>query len=402
MTSALSWIINPKETLAKAGGAVGKAIDVVGGALDNPFPNANISESLQSWGGNPNMPFVRVANAAENTTNDNYSLVPEGAGVTNPYSQVPTGGGVPGVVNNPNPNPNPNPDSGGPSEYDVMRNNWTNQVNNTYDPLISYLDKLAGTLPGWKEEKLASINDLFSSQTEELESQKEDQFNKLAANKQEVKDDERVNMKSLGENFRNWLQTGQNQLGVWGAGDSSASGMYKFALAKQVAKRGTDIARQVAKSINDIKMKEADVQSAFNTAKRELDRWLTTNTQQVKDWFNEKKQAIDTQKATAIGEKANALAQAEMSLMQDAYNKLQSIQSKAEEYDSKMKDWAINTMTSLNEYKVQMGQMGQYTPQEIAYQNLQGANQIMANTGGENPYWNIYGTAKKKFAEDWG
>jgi hypothetical protein len=296
----------------------------------------------------------------------------------------------------------PSGEPSGPSEYDMMRNNWRNQVNNIYDPLISYLDKLAGTLPGWKEEKLGAINDLFSSQSGELESNKEDQFNKLAANKEEVKADERVNMKSLGENFRNWLQTGQNQLGVWGAGDSSASGMYKFALAKQVAKRGTDIARQVAKSINDIKMKEADVQSAFNTAKRELDRWLTTNTQQVKDWFNEKKQAIDTQKATAIGDKANALAQAEMSLMQDAYNRLQTIQSQAQEYDSKMKDWALNTMASLNEYKVQMGQMGQYTPQEIAYQNLQGANQIMANTAGENPYWNIYGTAKKKFAEDWG
>lgn len=286
-----------------------------------------------------------------------------------------------------------------------MRQQLRGQVESIYQPVFESLDRLAGLLPGWKEEKLGTIGNLYQTQLGELGGAQEAARQRLEGYRGEIRADQAQNLKALAESMRNWARAGQIQLGSWGAGSSSATPMYQYALAKEAGKRGTDIARQSSAMFNDLRMKEEDINLAYNQSKSQLDTWKTEQMGAITDWYNTQLSNIEQQKATASGEKARALASAENSLIQEAYNRLLNIQGQAQQWDAAMKEWAINRLAGIDDMKMALGQMANYSPQQIVWNELQGMGSMPqpASQGYEvwNPYARQAREEEERFAGTW-
>ncbi len=290
----------------------------------------------------------------------------------------------------------------GPGAEEIMRQQLRGQVESIYQPVFESLDRLAGLLPGWKEEKLGTIGNLYQTQLGELGGAQEAARQRLEGYRGEIRADQAQNLKALAESMRNWARAGQIQLGSWGAGSSSATPMYQYALAKEAGKRGTDIARQSSAMFNDLRMKEEDINLAYNQSKSQLDTWKTEQMGAINDWYNTQLSNIEQQKATASGEKARALASAENSLIQEAYNRLLNIQGQAQQWDAAMKEWAINRLAGIDDMKMSLGQMANYSPQQIVWNELQGMGSMPQQSyEAWNPYARKAREEEERFAGTW-
>lgn len=290
----------------------------------------------------------------------------------------------------------------GPSAEEIMRQQLRGQVESIYQPVFESLDRLAGLLPGWKEEKLGTIGNLYQTQLGELGGAQEAARQRLEGYRGEIRADQAQNLKALAESMRNWARAGQIQLGSWGAGSSSATPMYQYALAKEAGKRGTDIARQSSAMFNDLRMKEEDINLAYNQSKSQLDTWKTEQMGAITDWYNTQLSNIEQQKATASGEKARALASAENSLIQEAYNRLLNIQGQAQQWDAAMREWAINRLAGIDDMKMSLGQMANYSPQQIVWNELQGMGSMPQQSyEAWNPYARKAREEEERFAGTW-
>jgi len=290
----------------------------------------------------------------------------------------------------------------GPSAEEIMRQQLRGQVESIYQPVFESLDRLAGLLPGWKEEKLRTIGNLYQTQLGELGGAQEAARQRLEGYRGEIRADQAQNLKALAESMRNWARAGQIQLGSWGAGSSSATPMYQYALAKEAGKRGTDIARQSSAMLNDLRMKEEDINLAYNQSKSQLDTWKTEQMGAITDWYNTQLSNIERQKATASGERARALASAENSLIQEAYNRLLNIQDQAQQWDAAMREWAINRLAGIDDMKMALGQMANYSPQQIVWNELQGMGSMPQQSyEAWNPYARKAREEEERFAGTW-
>jgi len=290
----------------------------------------------------------------------------------------------------------------GPGAEEIMRQQLRGQVESIYQPVFESLDRLAGLLPGWKEEKLGTIGNLYQTQLGELGGAQEAARQRLEGYRGEIRADQAQNLKALAESMRNWARAGQIQLGSWGAGSSSATPMYQYALAKEAGKRGTDIARQSSAMFNDLRMKEEDINLAYNQSKSQLDTWKTEQMGAITDWYNTQLSNIEQQKATASGEKARALASAENSLIQEAYNRLLNIQGQAQQWDAAMREWAINRLAGIDDMKMSLGQMANYSPQQIVWNELQGMGSMPQQSYEDwNPYARKAREEEERFAGTW-
>lgn len=314
--------------------------------------------------------------------------------------QAPTGGGGGGDTGGSVPTGPTGPT--GPSAEEIMRQQLRGQVESIYQPVFESLDRLAGLLPGWKEEKLGTIGNLYQTQLGELGGAQEAARQRLEGYRGEIRADQAQNLKALAESMRNWARAGQIQLGSWGAGSSSATPMYQYALAKEAGKRGTDIARQSSAMFNDLRMKEEDINLAYNQSKSQLDTWKTEQMGAITDWYNTQLSNIEQQKATASGERARALASAENSLIQEAYNRLLNIQGQAQQWDAAMKEWAINRLAGIDDMKMALGQMANYSPQQIVWNELQGMGSMPQQSyEAWNPYARKAREEEERFAGTW-
>lgn len=305
--------------------------------------------------------------------------------------QAPTGGGGGGSAG-----------PTGPGAEEIMRQQLRGQVESIYQPVFESLDRLAGLLPGWKEEKLGTIGNLYQTQLGELGGAQEAARQRLEGYRGEIRADQAQNLKALAESMRNWARAGQIQLGSWGAGSSSATPMYQYALAKEAGKRGTDIARQSSAMFNDLRMKEEDINLAYNQSKSQLDTWKTEQMGAITDWYNTQLSNIEQQKATASGERARALASAENSLIQEAYNRLLNIQGQAQQWDAAMREWAINRLAGIDDMKMSLGQMANYSPQQIVWNELQGMGSMPQQSyEAWNPYARKAREEEERFAGTW-
>jgi hypothetical protein len=304
------------------------------------------------------------------------------------------------------PSGDPNPQPSGPSAEELARNAMRGSIENTYSQVFSQLDSMAGMLPDWQKQKQKSIDDLFASQKTEIDTAKEGELGKFGGYREQVATMQGQSIKDLAENMRKLLQAGNIYLGTRGAGDSSAAGMYNYALTKEGNKGRAAILNQANQMYNELNMKQADIENTFNQQIAQLNTWKADQVSQLGDWVNNMKWKIEQAKVGATQEKAQALNQMEMNLMNNALQRLQALDQQATQWGAAMKEWAVNRLASIDDYKMKLGQMGQWSPTQIVQQELQGINAPQQTQGGQDFWLNPYAQARKKeeeqFRSMWG
>jgi len=285
---------------------------------------------------------------------DQYSSTEGKYYVVNGQVQAPGGGG------------------GGPSPEQLALQRAKEGYQKQYEPIFNYLDQLAGNLPQWRQEREGTIDNLYQSQLGELETARGGSMSNLEAQRGNVQTQQARNVRELSSNLTNMLKAGNVYLGTMGASDSSASPMYAAAMGRAANQGRTDIMRQAQDRYSQIDQAAQQVQNTFQEQKAQLETWKANEVGKLVDWYQTKLQEVQSAKANASAEKQAALNATEQSIIQDSINYLRQLDAQAQQWNNAMQEWAINRMAQLDDAKIQLGQYGNFRPEDITRQELAG------------------------------
>lgn len=265
-----------------------------------------------------------------------------------------------------------------------------NAFSNAYNPLFAQLDAMAGLIPQQQQQREQGIQNMYGSQVGEIQGARDSAMAGLDVSKQQVAQRQAKSVRDLQENMRNLLQAGNIQLGVGGAGDSSAKDMLSFALSKAAGRSGADISNQAQAMYTDIDMQGNQIKATYDDNLAKLATWRDTNLSEVTKWAQEMLMNIESQKATAKGQQAAALAANETNIINNALSRLQQIDDQVSSWNKGIQEWALNRMAQIDDAKAKISGYGKYTPGQITAQELQGLGDFSTITNntllGYNPW----------------
>ena len=283
--------------------------------------------------------------------------------------------------------------SGGGGGFDANQaaiNAARNAFNNAYAPLFAQLDAMAGLIPQQQQQREQGIQNMYGSQVGEIQGARDSAMAGLDVSKQQVAQRQAKSVRDLQENMRNLLQAGNIQLGVGGAGDSSAKDMLSFALSKAAGRSGADISNQAQAMYTDIDMLGNQIKATYDDNLAKLATWRDNNLSEVTKWAQEMLMNIESQKATARGQQAAALAANETNIINNALSRLQQIDDQVSTWNKGIQEWALNRMAQIDDAKAKISGYGKYTPGQITAQELQGLGDFSTITNntllGYNPW----------------
>lgn len=280
--------------------------------------------------------------------------------------------------------------SGGFDANQAAINAARNSFSNAYNPLFSQLDSMAGLIPGYQQQREQGVQNMYGSQVGEIQGSRDSAMAGLDVSKQQVAQRQANSVRDLQENLRNMLQAGNIQLGVGGAGDSSAKDMLSFALSKAAARSGADISNQAQAMYTDIDMQGNQIKATYDDNLAKLATWRDNNLSEVTKWAQEMLMNIESQKATAKGQQAAALAANETNIINNALSRLQQIDDQVSSWNKGIQEWALNRMAQIDDAKAKISGYGKYTPGQITAQELQGLGDFSTITNntllGYNPW----------------
>lgn len=227
-------------------------------------------------------------------------------------------------------------------------------ISSQWDGVFNYLDNVRSGLGGQLSEQQNRVSGMYNNQLQNLGSERDAATKRLEGFRGDARENQAQSLRSLAENFRNSLRAGQAFLGGMGAGDSSAVGRMTGALAKSANRTQGQIATQTNKIFADINMREDEVKRIYETEKRNLDTWKNDKLIELSSWYNDAKNALDAQRATAQGQRAEALAQLDQQLYSHALNRLSQIESQTNQWGRAVDSWATQRMQQLDAVKQQI------------------------------------------------
>lgn len=414
------------EDIQKSGGRLGKAIDTVGNFFGNILPDWNISESLESWGGNLGSDFVLVpkANATEQQPQNDGGLI---GPLPNPNLQPKPTPTATTVKNNPVVNTGtsfndiyntmypgwdrtaaeqdwiakgkPMPGYSGSNAYDEVARREAetrNAINSGYDQYLLGLQGMQDQFGNSRQESLDSASKIYEQIFGGLGEQKQTNLDKLEAGKQEVQSRQASSIKDLQENLSNVLRGATMQFGAMGAGDTSATRtMLPYAYTKLAGQQEGNIRNQANNQLFEIEQQGRDTELKFSEMWRQTEVDKESQLQGIRDYYGNAIQNVQTAMANAPLQKAQALASLNQSLLQEAMTNLRNLEATDRQAKENLKTWATNRMSELNNLKLQLSGSANFNPQDILWKELsvQGVN---PGQNGQGMDFSNYVTATRK------
>jgi len=267
-----------------------------------------------------------------------------------------------------------------------------NSVNTQYDQVFAVLDEMAGRIPQQRAEREANLANLYNAQQNEINTAMQGSLGALDASRANVKANQVQSVRDLQDNLRKMLQAANIQLGIGGAGDSSAANMYAYALSKQAGRGSADISNQASRQYAAIDAQAQQIRATADDQLAKLETWKATNLDNIVVDTQNRLDNIQAQKANATGQRAAALTSAEQSIINNALTQLQKIGDQATQWQQALTAWTLDRMATLDDAKLQISGLGKYDVADIVANELKGLGNLTSNPAtssslyGYNPY----------------
>jgi len=238
-----------------------------------------------------------------------------------------------------------------------------NAINSGYDSYFSELDSLLNTnLPSQQQAQLGIVGSQYDQGVNTLTSQKTLGQQDLNATRQKAETNQGRTLRDLNDNIRNLFTAGNVYLGSRGAGDSSASNQYAYALTKLGSKERGNVTSQYADINNDIDGREFRLNEIFNSQINDLGYERDQKINSIAQWFGEQQNALKMAKAQGQLSRGQDLASLSQQLLNQALQSLSLVQSEAANKRAALDQWAMNNSTNLQGLKGNLAQVSQYNP----------------------------------------
>jgi hypothetical protein len=256
-----------------------------------------------------------------------------------------------------------------------------NQQEASYNDATNYLGQQRAGMEG---NALTSYNqglsDIgFSQQENQALLDKQKRLNEEAKQK---------NLKDLAGNVRSLYQSGNIYLGSRGAGDSSASGMYAYALGKEALKNRTSIQNQATAGMTDIGDREASLGRLVTSEKAKLQSSYSQTLGNISQWFADAQRQLSQSRASSAG----AMSQ---QVLDFALNAISQAKSDFTNKQSALQQWALSNSANYQQLQTNMQNVMSPAFQQIYQPTMSGIN---AQTSWTKPaYWSSGNTEEKKW-----
>lgn len=210
---------------------------------------------------------------------------------------------------------------------------------------IAGLESQLNTLNPQENVAKANILNQYQTSRNRLDTGYNVGLGNLDTSKNQVNAAKERSLKNLRDSIMMQSQGYANQLGAFGAGDSSAAGMINYALGQQGARERGNVLEEAGAQLTGIQRQREDLERNYQNQATDLENWKNTTLSDIVTKF----QAMRNEISNKIVD-ARARSFAEQNLVNQAVQELQNLE---------------------NNYRSQAEQMNQLYANALAPQNIQ-------------------------------
>lgn len=257
-------------------------------------------------------------------------------------------------------------------------------VNQSYDTKIAGLQGIYDTLDPQQNAANLNVQNQYTNQNNALQSQQAIGQRNLGIASQSVQDQKVKSLADLTNQVQTLGRSYQNQLGAYGAGDSSANGLINQALSGMASKNRANVMGSAADQGRQIDLQGQDLNTEFQNNVKTLDDWKNSSLNDIATKFLQQRQAIQQQMIGANADRYQALAQLDSNYVNQAISQLsalegqyrQSSQDLASQYQN-MQSPNVSIPSQLQQFAVNPISAGQIS-QLSSVPNVSSGNQPTA------------------------
>jgi hypothetical protein len=269
-----------------------------------------------------------------------------------------------------------------------------NFVNQAYDTKIAGLQSLYDTLNPQQDAASLQVNNQYQNQSNAIQSQQAQGHRNLDMAQNQVDTSKAHSLNDLRNQVNTMGMSYNNQLGAYGAGDSSAAGMIQQALSGMASKNRSNVMNNAAQQGQAITMQGQDLDTEYQNNIKSLDDWKAASLNDIATKFLQQRQAIQQQMVGANADRYQALAQADASYTQQAIQQLSQLEGV---YRQNAQD-LVGRYQQMTAPGVSINPaLQQYAVQPITPGQLSGIGGVPQLQSGNSGYY-----TPRKFNEDYG
>jgi aminopeptidase N len=213
--------------------------------------------------------------------------------------------------------------------------------------LDQYYNEAIGGLDPIRQGQEAKAQTSFEQANAGLDAERLNNQATLDTQGRKIGEGQTTALTSLADNLRNQYMAGNVYLGARGAGDSSAAGMYSYALGRAGTKTRGDVLGQTRQLQSDLADRQASLDRLVTSEKGRIQSEHTGILQDIGNWFAQAKQQIQMAKA---GDKI-AMSK---DVLDRALGAIDQAKSSFQAKQDALSQWAMNNSTSLNQLKTNL------------------------------------------------
>lgn len=202
-----------------------------------------------------------------------------------------------------------------------------NFVNQAYDTKIAGLRSVLDTLQPQQDAATLNVNNQYQNQANTLTTQKAQGERNLKMASEQVQDSKAKSLDDLRRQVETMGMSYNNQLGAYGAGDSSAAQMLQQALGGMASRNRGNVMDNAARQDQAITLQGQDLELEFNNNMKSLDDWKSSSLNDIATKFLQQRQAIQQQMVGADADRYQALAQADAAYTNQAIAQLANLEN---------------------------------------------------------------------------
>lgn len=229
------------------------------------------------------------------------------------------------------------------------------EVGGAWDTYINSLDSQLGFLGEQKGAQEGMLGAQKNQMQNDLGLQKTQGLTALGGEREKTASAQEKNFRALDENIRNQMTAGNIFLGARGAGDSSAAGMYNYALGRQGNQVRGNLMGQTADINNEINKREENLNNVYNTEIKNTQEEYNSGINQIATWYADAQRQIAEAKGSAGRDKGLSLAQMSYEALNQAKQRAQELQNYAMQKQTALEQWAMNNSTNIKSMKANLG-----------------------------------------------
>lgn len=197
-----------------------------------------------------------------------------------------------------------------------------------YDNQVNAYQSQMNALPNYQATEEAGVNNTFNPQANTLNDQHAQGQANLDLAQQQLNTNQSQGLRNIGNNLRSALNGYQNQIGVLGAGNSSAAPLIGYALSQQGNRQMSDFNTGVAQQQSGIDLQHTALEKNFQDQMDGLNSWKSQQLNNIALKYSQQQQALQNAIANAKGDEARYLAMyGSTALAQQAVSDLQNLES---------------------------------------------------------------------------